>query len=217
MNLKKPDGIIFFFFFILAACEGIDELGRIKGLGAEISALTNMAMEGKINLEDVYAKRLELIKPRKSDIEKIAQIYLEQIVVGAEELIQKLQNLGIKVAIVSGGLKPAILPLANRLGINELYAVDINFDNQGNYAGLEPSPLTTAIGKREVAKLFKQKHGIKNLHMVGDGMSDLEAKGEGAADVFIAFGGVIVREKVKAQADLFVSNLKDLLKIWDYE
>ena len=217
--LKRPDGIIFDCDSTLASCEGIDELGAMKNLKEEISALTNLAMEGKIKLEEVYAKRLELIQPKKEDLAKIAEIYLSRIVLGAEELIKTLQNQGVKLAIVSGGLKPAIMPLAKKLGIDEVYAVDINFDSEGNYLSLSPSPLTTAIGKREVAQKFKEKYKLKNLHMVGDGMSDLEAKAEKAADIFIGFGGVIVREKVKAKADIFIENpdLRELLKIWNYE
>ena len=217
--LKRPDGIIFDCDSTLASCEGIDELGAMKNLKEEISALTNLAMEGKIKLEEVYAKRLELIQPKKEDLAKIAEIYLSRIVLGAEELIKTLQNQGVKLAIISGGLKPAIMPLAKKLGIDEVYAVDINFDSEGNYLSLSPSPLTTATGKREVAQKFKEKYKLKNLHMVGDGMSDLEAKAENAADIFIGFGGVIVREKVKAKADIFIENpdLRELLKIWNYE
>ena len=44
---------------------------------------------------------------------------------------------------------------------------------------------------------------------VGDGVSDLEAKP--AVDLFIGFGGVVVRPRVKENADLYVTNLRDVL------
>jgi phosphoserine phosphatase len=42
--------------------------------------------------------------------------------------------------------------------------------------------------------------------MVGDGATDMQAKPP--ADLFIGYGGVVVREAVRDGADLFVTDLK---------
>ena len=43
--------------------------------------------------------------------------------------------------------------------------------------------------------------------MMGDGVSDLEAKGE--VDLFIGFGGVVAREPVKVGADAWITSMAD--------
>ena len=45
--------------------------------------------------------------------------------------------------------------------------------------------------------------------MVGDGATDLEARPP--ADGFIGYGGIVVREKVKAGADWFVTDFSELI------
>src|SRR5690606_27416357 len=52
-----------------------------------------------------------------------------------------------------------------------------------------------------VRELAAGKHGRKM--MIGDGASDLAARPE--VDLFVGFGGVVSRQKVRDQADAFVS------------
>ncbi len=47
--------------------------------------------------------------------------------------------------------------------------------------------------------------------MIGDGATDLEARPP--ADGFIGYGGIVVRETVKAKADWFITDFNDLLKV----
>jgi phosphoserine phosphatase len=49
--------------------------------------------------------------------------------------------------------------------------------------------------------------------MVGDGATDLEARPP--ADGFIGYGGIVVREKVKAGADWFVTDFAELITALD--
>ncbi len=51
--------------------------------------------------------------------------------------------------------------------------------------------------------------------MVGDGATDLETKGEGGADVFVGFGGVVERSTVKAHADIFAYDFVALTEAVD--
>ena len=46
--------------------------------------------------------------------------------------------------------------------------------------------------------------------MIGDGASDLEAKP--AVDLFIGFGGVHTRPVVRDNADVFVTEMRDVLR-----
>lgn len=180
----------------LSAMEGIEELARDN---AEVKELTRAAMEGQIALEEVFGRRLALVRPTRADVERIGQLYLEKLVPGVGALVAALHALGKHVHIVSGGLLPAVRHVAEALAIPaaRVHAVDLSFDAHGAYAGFEArSPLARAGGKVEVLRSLTRA-GVP-LAFVGDGATDLEAAPVCAR--FIAFGGVERREKVLAAA-----------------
>lgn len=206
----KKMGIVFDCDSTLSTIEGIDELGRLAGVQKEIEYLTNQAMDGLVPLEQVYEKRLQIIRPNESQIIEIAQLYLQTIVPDVLKTVGALQKKNIQLAIVSGGLFPAIEPLARALNIADLYAVPMNFDSAGNYLSIEPHPLTTAKGKAQIVGEWRQKYDLNQVIMIGDGMSDAEAVSASGADLFVAFTGVIAREKVVARADKVLADYSDL-------
>jgi len=208
------DIICFDFDSTLSAIEGIDALAERAGCGLQMAELTQAAMNGEVALEDVYAQRLELIRPNKAAIEWLANEYIDNQVVGVEAVFQALQAADKTVHIISGGLKPALLPLAKRLGINEnqVHAVDVLWDDQGDYKGFQrESPLARNGGKAIVCEQLNPKK--LSLAMVGDGKTDMEAKSVGA--YCIGFGGVVARPIVQEQADIFIIE-KDLRVLLAY-
>ena len=217
MTSNTYDGVVFDCDATLSALEGIDQLAALAGVADQVSALTHRAMNGEVPLEAVYGERLALIRPRQSDLAAIAQQYLDHITPGARETIAALQARGVKVAIVSGGILDAILPLAAALGVApaDTFAVRLQFTANGDYAGFDASPLATAAGKAAIVAAWKAQHGLKRLAMVGDGMSDVAARAPDAADVVIGYGGVVERAVVRATADHYSSaaDLRDLLPL----
>ena len=211
------DGIAFDCDATLSALEGIDQLAALAGVAEQVSALTHRAMNGEIPLDAIYGERLALIRPRQRDLATIAEQYLERTVPGARETIAALHARGIKVAIVSGGILDAILPLAASLGVApaDTFAVRLQFDENGDYRGFEPSPLTTAAGKAAIVASWKSANHLQRVAMVGDGMSDVAARAPGAADVIIGYGGVVAREAVRQAADHYstAADLRDLLPL----
>lgn len=188
----------------LSAIEGIDELAVRRGCAAEIEPLTTAAMEGRLAIEEVYARRLEVLRPSRADIEWLGQRYIDTIVEGAASAVSRLSAAGHAVYIVSGGLKPPVLQLAARLAVPEhrVFAVDIYFDGAGQYAGFEAgSPLTRSNGKAIIAAKIHALSG--SLALVGDGITDVAAK-EGGAFV-IGFGGVVTRAAVAQRANAFIA------------
>jgi len=197
----------------LSKIEGIDELGKRAGLGAELADLTNAAMNGLAPLEAVYEKRLALIKPDQASIDWLADCYIAEQVAGVHDVFAALLNQGKQVHIISGGLRAAILPLARLLGLPDaqVHAVDIYFHADGSYRDFDrESPLAKTGGKAVVAK---QLANGGRIAMVGDGKTDLETKQAGA--FIIGFGGVVDRAIVREQADVFVSE-PDLSAILRY-
>lgn len=189
----------------LSRVEGIDELARRNGLFEQVAALTDAAMNGELALEDVYANRLDLIKPDKAAIDWLAELYIAEMVEGVSETIKTLQANNKLIHIISGGLRQAILPLAEQLGIPDahVHAVDVLFDEDGNYQDFaRHSPLAVSGGKARICRRLRMHHS--SLVMIGDGKTDLEAKLAGA--YMIGFGGVVCRPLVEEQADSYVSD-----------
>lgn len=189
----------------LSKIEGIDELARWAGVGEEMARLTDLAMNGELPLEAVYGKRLETIKPNKASIDRLGDLYIAEIVDGTQSVFQTLLNRGQEIHIISGGLRQAILPLADFLGVPEsrVHAVDIYFNADGSYAGFdENSPLARSGGKHEICKQLL--NGKNSLVLIGDGKTDMEAKQAGVT--VIGFGGVCDRTVTRELADSFVEN-----------
>jgi len=189
----------------LSKIEGIDELGRRSGLFDQLVALTNAAMNGELALEDVYGKRLDLIQPDKAQMNSLADLYISEMVEGVEEVFSTLLAQGKQVHIISGGIRQAILPLAEKLGlpVENVHAVDVLFNADGSYLNFDQqSPLAKTGGKAVICK--KIQAAGHTMAMIGDGKTDLEAKQAGAT--VIGFGGVMQRDIVLEQADVFVKD-----------
>lgn len=184
----------------LAAMEGIDELA---GPHAEqVARLTESAMRGELPLEAVYGRRLELIRPSRAAVERLARQYLEMLVPEARQTVAALQSGGVAVYIVSGGLLPAVLAVSRALGVPDerVAAVAIRFDPNGDYAGFDSaSPLTLQDGKRTVLEQWVPPIARPSL-LVGDGATDLAARP--AVDRFAAYAGVAARRPVMEAADV---------------
>jgi phosphoserine phosphatase len=195
----------------LVKIEGIDELAG--ALRPEVQRLTDLAMDGRVPLEEVYGRRLALINPSRQSVEAIGRAYIDGLVDDARETITELLRMGVDVRVISGGLLPAVLAVAGELGLSpdRVRAVDIMFDAQGAYSHFEAdSPLARSGGKLEVMRGWDLP---RPAMMVGDGATDLEARP--AVDAFVAFMGVVVRPAIAAGADHVVrtASLRPILEI----
>ena len=189
----------------LAALEGIDALcaGLPGARAAEVAALTAAAMNGEIPLADVYARRLEIVRPSAQDLEAVGRAYVDRMLPGTREVVDTLRSRGVAVSIVSGGLAPAVRVLATALGLptGSVHAVDVRFTDDGAYGDFDrASPLWRNHGKVEVLAALRAQRAP--LLFVGDGVTDLEARP--VVDRFVGFGGVVEREAVRAGADRYV-------------
>jgi phosphoserine phosphatase len=187
----------------LTRLEGIDELARRCGVAEEIAPLTEAAMQGKLSLEGVYTKRLEIVRPGRYDLAWLGDRYVDEMVAGARETIAALQRVGKSVYIVSGGFLQSVSVLAKAIGIpsSHVCAVEICLDAEGKYAGFDvTSPLIRSDGKAEICSRLREQHGP--VAIVGDGVTDLAARASGA--YVVGFGGVARRQVVAEGADCFI-------------
>jgi len=194
----------------LSSIEGVDELARARGpvVFEQSRGMTEQAMDGSIPLDAVYGKRLELIKPTLQECQRMGDRYIETAEPGARELILWLAENGWTTVLVSGGITQAIEPFAAYLGADRVEAVTLDFDEHGRYVGYQPNDNPTARpgGKIEAARRCRLPG--KPVVLAGDGASDLEAQGE--VDLFIGYGGVVEREKVRVGSETFVRSLAEI-------
>jgi len=193
------DTLVFDCDSTLARIEGVEELAGARR--AEIEEMTARAMDGEIALEEVYGRRLELVRPTRAQVERVGRAYVAQAAPRARELITALRALDKRVAIVSGGLLPAVRVLAQALGVAaaDVHAVDVWFDAEGGYAGFDAgSPLARSGGKVALLARIAAAPAAGRVALVGDGVTDLEAARHAAR--FVAFGGFVRRAAVFARA-----------------
>jgi phosphoserine phosphatase len=196
----------------LAGIEGIDWLADRRGpeVADEVRALTDEAMAGRVALDAVYARRLERIGPSAQDLEALASAYVEALAPGAREVVEELRAAGISLRVVSGGLRPALLPMARLLGFagSDVHAVEVSLAADGSYVGVVPSPLATQRGKAEVARRLALPAPVL---AVGDGSTDLAMRP--AVQGFAAYVGFVARPAVVSSADFVCASFADVSRL----
>ena len=196
--------------------EGIDVLAEFAGRAADVAELTNRAMTGSMPFEVAMAERLKLIQPTPLMVQGCLQAHppSTRITPGAERLVALLHERGVLVFLISGGFEDFVFPVAAALGIDRsrVIANKFLFDSDGNCAGLDSSVPTCRSGGKALAisqiqsRLAPDNRGP--LAMVGDGITDLEASPP--ADLFVGFGGVVVRDSVARRSVYFVHSFDEL-------
>ncbi len=203
----------------LTTVEGIDVLAEEVGKKWRVEVLTNAAMDGKVELEAVYGKRLKAIHATHAQIRKIRTAYKRNIVEDAQAVIAALQALNHEVYIISGGLAEPVIEFGIFLGVDRdhIRAVGVDYDKLSGdwwisptqrmpnqierYLAFDEGDLTVSDGKANVVKELLGDANGRSL-LIGDGNSDLHAKT--AVDLFAGFGGVVTREHVLANAPAFI-------------
>ncbi|MEX0908646.1 MAG: haloacid dehalogenase-like hydrolase [Gemmatimonadaceae bacterium] len=197
----------------LSGIEGIDWLAARRGLevGREVARLTAEAMAGERSIEEVYGARLEVVKPTRPELAELAEAYWKKAAPGAAEAIERLGAAGVRLDVVTSGLRDAVAPFAARLGLpaERVHAVVCWFDERGDFASFDATePLVLQGGKRTVAEGLQLTPPVL---AVGDGMTDAEIRP--VADAFAAFTGFARREAVVAIADFTVGSFAALERL----
>jgi phosphoserine phosphatase len=202
--MKKFDVICFDVDSTLVQCEGVDWLADQKGVGGEVRHLTELAMSGDLPMEEVFSKKIDILKPSKKELGILGEYYCSQLVEKAEEVVDSLMSADIDVWLVTGGLLPAILPLANTLRISQenIHANEVYFDLTGNYLGINHN--CTLVKTNGKADCVKKIGNNRRVAFVGDSVTDLATKPNVTS--FIGYGGVKARQKVKDESEFFIKS-----------
>jgi phosphoserine phosphatase len=157
----------------LIQAEVIDELAKLHGVGEQVSAITLAAMRGELDFRQSLTRRVGLLEglpaKRLQDL-----IYSVQLAEGAERLISTLKMLGYKTAILSGGFSFFGKHLQSRLGIDYVYANDLEIAD-GLLTGRLASEIVDGKKKAELLESIARKENISldQVVAVGDGANDL--------------------------------------------
>ncbi len=186
----------------LIEAEVIDELAKAAGVGDEVIAITEAAMRGELDFKQSFARRLALLKGLdESVLVSIAENL--RLTEGAETLIFSLKKLGYKTAILSGGFNYFGRYLQNKLGIDYVYANELDIVD-GKVTGEVVGVVVDGQRKAELLTMLAHQEGIalEQVIAVGDGANDLPM-------LSVAGLGVAFRAKplVKASAEHAISTL----------
>lgn len=186
----------------LIEAEVIDELAVLAGVGEQVSAITERAMRGEIDFSESFRARVALLKGLEEAA--LARVAAElRITEGAEHLIATLRTLGYKTAILSGGFTYFARHLQQRLGIDHVYANELDIIG-GEVTGEIRGTIVDGARKAELLRQLAAEEGIdlQQVIAVGDGANDLPM-------LSIAGLGIAFRAKplVKQSAEQSISTL----------
>ena len=186
----------------LIEAEVIDELAALAGVGEQVSAITERAMRGEIDFSESFRARVALLAGL--DEGALQQVASElKITEGAEHLISTLRTLGYKTVILSGGFTYFARHLQARLGIDYVYANELDIAG-GVVTGDVRGTIVDGARKAELLRQLAQEEGIdlQQVIAVGDGTNDLPM-------LSIAGLGIAFRAKplVKKSAEQSISTL----------
>ena len=153
--------------------EVIDELAKLAGVGERVAKITEAAMRGALNFDESFTRRVALLKGLSAEsLEGV----LESIPLahGAERLMRTLRLLGYKTAILSGGFTFFARHLQQRLGIDYIYANELEVA-AGVVTGRVIPPIVNGARKASLLGEIASREGIslEQVVAVGDGANDI--------------------------------------------
>ncbi len=165
--------------------EVIDELAKEAGVGEQVSRVTERAMAGEIDFDESLRERVALLKGlSESALLKVAERL--ELNDGAERLMQRLNQLGMKTAILSGGFSFFGETLRQRLNMDYLYANELEIVD-GRLTGRVSGEIVNGECKARLLGEIARRESLvlEQVIAVGDGANDLPMLGK--AGLGIAF------------------------------
>lgn len=182
----------------LIEAEVIDELAKAAGVGDQVAAITERAMQGELDFKASFRERLALLEGLSEDVlQDIADSL--RLTEGAEVLFAELRRLGYKTAILSGGFTYFARQLQQKLDIDYVYANELEIVD-GKLTGRAVEPIVDAQRKADLLRQLAGENGLRleQTIAVGDGANDLPMLG--LAGLGVAFRAKPMVKKSARQA-----------------
>lgn len=157
----------------LIEVEAINELARLAGVEEQVSAITARAMAGELDFKQSFRERLALLKGLTQE-QVLACAQNAPMTEGADRLIKTLKKLGFTTVICSGGFREFGEVVAKNLGIDFLFANELEFED-GKLTGRVKGDIVDGPRKAELMRNVAEQEGLslKQVIAVGDGANDL--------------------------------------------
>jgi phosphoserine phosphatase len=153
--------------------EMLDELAELKGIRAEISAITARAMNGEIDFAGALTQRVALLEglPIAALHDKWREIHLTP---GARMLVATMRRAGARTVLVSGGFTIFTAKLREMLEMDADYGNELELD-RGALTGRLVPPIRDKSFKLETLVAERTALGLQpeDVMSVGDGANDL--------------------------------------------
>ena len=154
--------------------ECVDEIADFINVKPQVAEITESAMRGEIDFETSLRQRVSLLKGLEvSALEKVYQHRL-QLNPGANIMLAKLKQNGIKTALVSGGFTFFTQRLKKRLGLDFTMA-NVLSEYKGKLTGEVEGDICGAQAKADFLLAHCEKLAISASQVIamGDGANDL--------------------------------------------
>ena len=198
----------------LITIECIDEIADMYQLKPQVSAITEAAMRGEIDFAESLRRRVALLEGLEESA--LQRVYDErlQLSPGAENMLSKLKEHGIRTLLVSGGFVFFTERLKARLGLDFAHANTLEIAN-GKLTGKVLGSIVDAQAKADwLIKIRTELElGSKQVIAMGDGANDLKMMTQ--ASVSIAYHAKPVVRSQASYAFNFVG-LDGLLALFQH-
>ena len=201
---------VFDFDSTLMDGETIDFFAAELGLEEKVAAITEEAMNGKLDFFESLITRVKLLEGL--DYNKVIEIGKNlPLMPGAYEIISELQKRGYKTVCFSGGFRVGTEPAKEKLGLDADFS-NILHHKDGKLTGQVGGEMMFDYSKGEMIQRLQRLLNItrKDTLVVGDGANDRSMFK--FADTRVAF---CAKDVLKKEANIIVDE-KDLTKILDH-
>ncbi len=172
-TLAQPGLLVMDMDSTVIACECIDEIAKLAGVGEAVSEVTERAMRGELDFAESLRSRVACLKGLP--VETLQQIkHRLPIMPGLVRLLNVLQQKGWRTAIASGGFTYFADHLRQRFGLDDAVANVLALEGNTLNGEVE-GRIVDANVKAETVSSLAQKWQISPQQTVamGDGANDL--------------------------------------------
>ena len=169
----------------LITIECIDEIADLAGRKAEVAAITELSMQGKVDFAESLRRRVGTLAGL--DAAALEEVYDRRLRLsgGAEALMAALRRAGVKTMLVSGGFTFFTERLKVRLGFDYAFANELEVTG-GRLTGRLVGDMLDAAAKASLLQRTRDQLGLAagQTIAIGDGANDrpmLAAAGVGFA------------------------------------
>ena len=153
--------------------ECIDEIARLYGVGEQVAAVTELAMQGKLDFNQSLRTRVSKLKGAPvSILQEVADNL--PLMPGLLELIKGLKDAGWKVAIASGGFNYFADRLKEDYGFDEAVSNALEIEDQTLTGEVHGEIVNATVKARTLSELAERYDiPMSQTVAIGDGANDL--------------------------------------------